>query len=70
MSILKKLMPDHQGVVYFEIAADKKSIRVIEGCDSYFYEDLTKVEFGQLIVELQSLREQMVDSPSTHEERK
>ena len=63
MKILHKLMPpdDHQGVVDFEISRDKKTIRVTEGCDGYFCEDLTKAEFAQLIEELRELHAQMDD---------
>ena len=57
--MLNRLLPSHQGVVDFTISQDKRTIEITEGCDSYFSETLTKVEFGQLIEELRSLHAQM-----------
>ena len=49
-------------VVDFIVCIDRKTLRVGECCDFYFSTDLTKDQVAQLIVELQSLHDEMVPS--------
>jgi hypothetical protein len=62
MSILG-MLADYDGerarVVSFELSEDLSTVRVEECCDNYFYADLTKDEFGQMIAELQLIHEKM-----------
>lgn len=44
-----------------ELAEDKKTVRVREKCDSYFYEDMTPAQFDALIAEMVDIRKQMVE---------
>lgn len=62
MSILESLA-DYDGgrIVSFEIADDKRGVKLREECDGYFERILTKSEFGQMIAELQAMHGQMID---------
>lgn len=58
-SILKWLSEER--VVSFDLADDRATLQVGERCDDYFWEDLSKVQVGQMIEELQALHREMVD---------
>lgn len=57
MSILEYL--ESRYVVSFELSTDATKVRVIDGCDRYYSEDLDKQQIASLIVELQTLHDRM-----------
>lgn len=59
--ILDRLRSCENRVVDITLSPDKKSVELMEACDDWFYVNLNKQEFGQMIQELQELHDQMVD---------
>lgn len=50
---------DDRSVVSFGLSHDKRRLNVIECCDYYYNEEMTRLEAQQLIRELTALVEQM-----------
>lgn len=58
---LEEIQEGAERIVSFELMADKKTVEVMEGCDSYFGANLTKERVGELIKRLQAMHERMVE---------
>jgi len=47
-------------VFYIELSDDKTTVEITENCDQYFSVNLTKKQFGELIDELNAIKDMMV----------
>jgi hypothetical protein len=58
---LEDIQEGAERIVSFELSADKKTVEVMEECDTYFGANLTKEQVGELIKRLQAMHEGMVE---------